>query len=280
MKKTGLFVWLLCVVSMSALAQVSKLEYRPFAEDGKVWEIQFGGIKENLYVHSIDGDTLINGEDWKKVYNSMYMTGLRTPSYYAAVRDVGKKVYAIAKGTNRPRLLYDFGLKEGEIVMCGIEGNTFSCLLDKDEREDSLFGFVYTSFLRVERIDTITDYSRLQYRRFILSFLDSYQEPLLNEHGYEFENVVWIEGIGSAAGPFSPCFLLPPRNRINQHCYVNKECVFSNGSFYENSEPAAIGTALYNKDDNDFIHDLQGRRLSAQPTKGVYIQNGKKVVVK
>jgi hypothetical protein len=28
------------------------------------------------------------------------------------------------------------------------------------------------------------------------------------------------------------------------------------------------------------LYDLQGRRLSAQPTKGVYIQNGKKVVVK
>ena len=28
------------------------------------------------------------------------------------------------------------------------------------------------------------------------------------------------------------------------------------------------------------LYDLQGRRLNAQPTKGVYIQNGKKVVIK
>ena len=28
------------------------------------------------------------------------------------------------------------------------------------------------------------------------------------------------------------------------------------------------------------LYDLQGRRLNAQPTKGIYIRNGKKVVVK
>jgi len=28
------------------------------------------------------------------------------------------------------------------------------------------------------------------------------------------------------------------------------------------------------------IYDLQGRRLSTMPQKGVYIQNGKKIVVK
>ena len=28
------------------------------------------------------------------------------------------------------------------------------------------------------------------------------------------------------------------------------------------------------------LYDLQGRRLTTQPTKGVYIQNGKKVVIK
>jgi hypothetical protein len=31
---------------------------------------------------------------------------------------------------------------------------------------------------------------------------------------------------------------------------------------------------------NNHIYDLQGRRLTQKPTKGVYIQDGKKVVVK
>ena len=31
---------------------------------------------------------------------------------------------------------------------------------------------------------------------------------------------------------------------------------------------------------HSFIYDLQGRRLSGKPAKGLYIQNGKKVAVK
>jgi len=50
-------------------AQIPQLEYRPFAEDGKVWESQVGRIMENVYGKRIDGDTLIGGVAWKKVYN-------------------------------------------------------------------------------------------------------------------------------------------------------------------------------------------------------------------
>ena len=54
---------------MPLAAQNTQLEYRPFAQDGKVWKTQVGGIKENVYGNCINGDTLINGETWKKVYN-------------------------------------------------------------------------------------------------------------------------------------------------------------------------------------------------------------------
>ena len=47
----------------------------------------------------------------------------------------------IAAGSSRPRSLYDFGLKEGDIVRCGVEGNTFACLLEVGEMPDSLLGF-------------------------------------------------------------------------------------------------------------------------------------------
>lgn len=278
MKETILlFAWLFYMVGMSASAQTSELEYRPFSENGKVWETKIGGIKENVYYNYIDGDTLINGKNWKKVYN--YIAFPDGESYYAAIRDVGKKVYAIAKGNTKPRLLYDFGMKVGDMVKCGVEGNAFACLLDVDEKPDSLFGFYYVSYLRVERIDTII-VKGLQHRRFVLTFLDHYKEPLRNENEFEHDNVIWVEGVGSGAGPFAPWLLLPPRNRTIQYCYVNKDCIFSSSGFYDNSEPAAIGTALYNKDEEGFIYNLQGRHLGNQPSKGIYIQNGKKVVIK
>ena len=61
------------------------------------------------------GDTIIEGKVWQKVYTEKY-EGRNKSAYYAAVRDEGKKVYAIAKGSSRPRLLYDFSLKEWDIV--------------------------------------------------------------------------------------------------------------------------------------------------------------------
>lgn len=45
-------------------------------------------------------------------------------------------------------------------------------------------------------------------------------------------------------------------------------------------ELAIRGITTTTKDAPLDIYDLQGRRLSGQPTKGVYIQNGKKVVIK
>ena len=88
------------------------------ARDGKTWEAQVGGIKENLYGYRVDGDTLINGDIWKKVYSYVFYPR-SDDSYYAAIRDVDKRVYIVAKGSNTPRLLYDFDLKVGNTIKCG-----------------------------------------------------------------------------------------------------------------------------------------------------------------
>lgn len=42
----------------------------------------------------------------------------------------------------------------------------------------------------------------------------------------------------------------------------------------------AIATTKQDTSDNDSIYDLTGRRLTAQPRQGIYVRNGKKVVVK
>jgi hypothetical protein len=282
MKTIGLFAWLLCLISMSALSQTTGPEYRPFAEDGKKWEIQVGVIKENKIGYSVNGDSLINGENWKKVYSYRGRLDFDR-TYYAAIRDVGKKVYIIAAGSSRPRLLYDFGLKEGDIVKCGVEGNVFACLLEAGERSDTLLGVPFLSYLKVERIETIT-HKNLQHRRFILSVLDSYQEPLLEmnlsygEDKVNHEYVIWIEGIGSGAGPFLPWMLLPPQNIIFPRCNIDEECIFSGSGFYENSGLNAINSPIFIRDENGFVHDLQGRRQPTLSKKGVYIHNGRKVV--
>lgn len=275
---------LLCAFAISAHAQTGKEEHLPFAQEGKTWETREGMIMENIYGNSIDGDTLINGENWKKVYNYHGFPDFNY-TYYAAIRDVEEKVYAIAKGSNRPRLLYDFGLKEGQTVRCGVEGNAFGCLLDADEKPDTLLGFEFASSLRVERIDTI-ETRGLKFRRFTLTFLDHFKYPLIdkqfkNEQGilYDTGNVIWVEGIGSNVGPFFPWWPLQPQHAFVMRCSVDQTLIFGSSDFYQYSTAIqSVRSRLQN--DNGAIFDLHGRRLFSILAKGVYIQNGKKVIVK
>lgn len=279
MKVKCFLVWILSVtLIISAKAQTSQLEYRLFSEEGKTWETQVGDIMENVYGNQIKGDTIINGESWKKVYNYVGFPEFNY-TYYAAIRDFGKKVYAIAKGSTKQRLLYDFDLKEGDIVNCGVEGNVFGCILDKDEKPDTLLGFPFVSYLRVESIDTIKA-RNLTYRYFTFSLLDSFKEYYRRGEESVLDNVVWIEGVGSGAGPFSPWMPLPPRGSILQGCEINKTCIFGFPDFYEKEKVTAVNSIQPHKGKNISVYDLVGRKLSSKSRKGLYIQDGKKVAVK
>lgn len=272
---------LLITMAITAFAQSEPSVNHPFAEDGKVWSIQVGGIMENSYENRIDGDTLINGKRWLKVHNSICYWSTGIQDYYSAICDEGKKVYAIAKGSSRQRLLYDFNLKVGDMVRCGVEGNAFGCLLEKDEKPDTLLGFPFVSYLRVERIDTIAARGH-KYRRFTLSLLDAFREHYMIGPGELIDNVVWVEGIGSAAGPFSPWMPRP----AEQTLYLvgcedaNRNLLFSHSDFYIGDDTNGINATTLDKNKEQITHDLQGRQLRGKPAKGLYIENGRKRMVK
>ena len=277
MKTEFLFASLLFVACMSAQAQTSEIEYCPFAEEGKFWETSIGGLNQYVYDGYFAGDTIIDGETWHKAYT---IAGVNR-TYYAAVRDEGKKVYAIAKGSNRARLLYDFSLKEGDFVRCGVEGTAFGCLRTKEEPRDTLHGFLLNLALKVDRIDTVTLHDGLKHRRFTLSLWSPGKDILMATP------IVWIEGLGSGAGPFSPWMLQSPLlPNVNEHrafvtLWANDKLspslIAKSDEFYElessttgiNPQPAQkIGT----------LYDIQGCKLPGKPVRGIYIENGKKKV--
>lgn len=274
MKSTLLFIWLSCLSVMPIVAQDTQLGYRPFAQDEKVWETQVGWIMENVYGNCINGDTLINGETWKKVYNYVAFPDFGS-TYYAAIRDEGKKVYAIAKGSTKQRLLYDFSLKKDFIVRCGVEGNAFGCLLEKDEKLDTLLGFPFKSYLRVDKIDTINVEGQ-EFRRFTLTLLDAYQEYYRTGEESFINNVVWVEGFGSGAGPFSPWMPLPPRESIFTSCYVGKTYLFGNYFLYNADISVSVNRISSETNHDNMIINLSGRRLNSTPEKGMYIKDGRK----
>ena len=252
-------------------------DYRPFAQESKVWELQVGIIQENIYGNYIGGDTLINGEIWKKVYNYLAFQCPLNFEYYAAIREVEKKVYAIAKGSNRPRLLYDFSLKEGNMVKCGIEGNAFGCLLDNGEKSDSLLGFPFETYLMVERIDTIIAHG-VKCRRFTLSLMDAYKGYFLNGWKAVMGNVIWIEGVGSGAGPFTPWMPFPPEGCILSSCEVDGKLIYSDSDLFDAEIVNSVESIHTNEQRGSAPFDLTGRHIPAPPSKGVYIEDGRKKV--
>ena len=277
-----MFVGLLFVTCMPVKAQKEELEYQPFTRGGMIFETKVGTIKENLYVSKIDADTVINGETWRKVYNyKIWPLPSKYNTYFAAVRDVGRKVYAIAKGSTRPRLLYDFDLEEDDFIRCGMEGNAFGCLVEQGEARDILLGFPLDSYLMVERIDTVRLHDGLEPRPFILTMCDFFRYPIAGP-------IVWIEGLGSSAGPFSPWMTNPqPYSDETYPNYyteyrLNKDHIAFSYEFIdaETSEtPNAIKTYKPTQE-NDILYDLQGRSLFEKPTHGIYIEDGKKRMVK
>ena len=275
-KAKTIIICMLFSYCIPGLAQTSSVEYRPMAQEGKTWETQIGLIMENCYDSKVEGDTLINGEIWKKVYNFIGRPQELDKTYFAAMRDVGKKVYAIAKGSNRPRLLYDFGLKVGQMVRCGVESTNFGCLLDTDEQPDTLMGFPHIAYLRVERIDTVKAYEQ-EYRYFTLTLLDRIKQWMLMS-----DPVIWVEGIGSGVGPFSPWTPFPTKEYcMYTTCFIDKTNIFRFPWYPDNNQGTDVirSSSLYTNNGN-VIHNLQGRRLSGKPEKGVYIQDGRKRVTK
>ena len=284
MKTIILLAWLLFATCMSVKAQTSEPEYRPFVQEGKVFST-LGPYKEDVTYTEIEGDTLINGETWKKVYNSMPWAGRLKHSYFAAVREVDKKVYAIAKGSNRPRLLYDFnlGFNDGgkSILRCGIEGSNFGCLIDTEagEYSDKLLGFDFHSRLHLYDIDTVRLDDGLEHRRFTFWLADKNFGSMIIA-----DSIVWIEGLGSATGPFSPWMprLLYPEDYgygpvYETSYYINGKLITTSSRFYEPAIPSAISTPKPAKEHDNF-YDLQGRKLSGKPARGIYIENGEKVL--
>ena len=161
-----------------------------------------------------------------------------------------------------------------------VEGSVFYCLLDTDEKPDTLLGFPLVSYLKLERIDTIMVHGQY-HRRFTLTFLDSFHEPIRNEWEAVMDNVVWVEGVGTAAGPFLPWLPLSYKDWVMMNCREgNRNLLFGNRDFNTNVVDA-VSDVRRKVNGNDDSYDLQGCRIQDEPlSKSVYIREGMKYVKK
>ena len=108
-----------------------------------------------------------------------------------------------------------------------------------------------------------------------------------DEIDYSHDVGIWIEGVGDYIhNPFAFEFssLIYDKPKLGKNMWVHS-CM-KDGKYIFNinwtAEISAIEDKMYieNSQQNSTLYDLQGRRLTSQPSKGVFIQGGKKVVIK
>ena len=246
--------------SMSTNAQESDDEYIPFVEEGKVWTCKddwgiYGTPIGYDVFFTMSGDTEINGKTYKKVFLQFpdYF-GDEEQHYYCAVREEGCRVFLVEPEAEEEKLLYDFSRPE-EIIELSYDHETLVRNAGyKDEycRPHQMYYELYTNAAHIN-------------------------------NGYVCYDD-WREGVGSIhSNPFA-CEVSPKgSSRIPSRILV-QECTNSAGEYLWNVtwtiRPNSIQETLKETPAGSTLYDLQGRRLTTQPTKGVYIQNGKLYVVK
>ena len=110
-------------------------------------------------------------------------------------------------------------------------------------------------------------------------------------HVYEPADELWfdrvligVEGIGFYGGLINGVWsetCLRCDHESFKACYEDGECIFTKEDFRKSGETTTVWSiTTATTEDSPDIYDLQGRRLSTTPQKGVYIINGKKKLVK
>lgn len=224
----------------------------PVFEDGKTWNCEwwtFEGMTNPdtdynpvAQTYFVDGDTVINNWNCYKLYGKY---DKEEAEYIASYYDAGGKVYMIKDGETEGLLIYDFSAKEGDVV------NIYDC---EDEKSVDV---------TISNVMTVN----IQGREAKCLYVETNDK-----------STWWIEGIGSVEGfEFNIGKSTPGNTIILGSCYLGDKCLY----LKDHNNPNGIDSITTNTTTADSaIYDLTGRRLNGKPERGIYIQGGKKYVIK
>ena len=97
-------------------------DYRPFVVEGKTWEYGLRTLQPEMMLgfhkcqRKIEGDTLIQGRQYKKLFTQETWKDDKTWSYTGCLREESMTVFFMEAGKKKEILLYDFGLKVGDPI--------------------------------------------------------------------------------------------------------------------------------------------------------------------
>jgi len=243
--------------------EVTETTCSPFCIEGKTWNYMLWyldneGQHEEPYSYVVRGDTVIGDISYKKFYRQKN----GTEQLAFMMREEGSKVLKLHPNAEE-QPFFDFGRDDIGLVHHLVE----------DEMD---------TYWMINAIDTIQVNDRL-FRRYYCYQAESEEPVTTIEDGEYLQKDYWVEGIGSAssgieADGLAVQSILPGIYSYFVSCYENGECIFTADDFAKVAYTSQIETVGHLESNSSY--DLQGRRLKDKPASGVYIQNGKKRVVK
>ena len=250
-----------------------RMDYRAMLKDGRHWKYEYhqfedqdeNASKETVFEQDffLDGDTLIANKLWRK----MYCESNGTRTYAGAWIEENAKVYRIAKGdgAEKAETMFDFDMLPYEFCHQQSGGPVF-----------------YT------HVDTVAVGGTLYLRH---NFAPYYQPKT---------HMTYVEGIGGEGG-LDPFPLPVPNCRCDYSQFIGVfddegNCVFSVEDFSKDKYVSGIenqkweAERMNGKGVSNAVYDLQGRQVGQgnkmteyqgnKLPKGIYIQNGRKFVIK
>ena len=241
-------------LSMNSQAQSI---YRKTLAEGKSWEYTYvhydkgeGGDVIGQSVHKtsylVHGDTVIGN---KTYYCLLRRFDSQPETYYAALREEGSTVFII------------YSSRQDEEVLLAYNAQVFS----SSEVQNSDYTDV---------VDTVFVNGRY-FLRHHYEPTDEWTVPMTAVEGVGFEGNGLVGGMEYAR----PTGFYDYEDFVA--CYEDGERLFSNSDFILPSWQVASVHSVGVQHNHNFhtCFDLQGRRLKGEPKRGIYIKDGKKVLV-
>ena len=261
MKQLFLFIFFIHIYN-SITSKV--LDTRPFIEENKVWTVgrfPAGGTHATtMMTYYFDGDTIVNGTTCKRW---MCDGNLVFPVF-----EQDRKVWFFRSGEIKPELLYDFSVSNGDSMEISLTNKTTAttCYI-MDEGIDNKSGNGLRYFTLYDSIG-------------LSPFSDTgIPEGMSEEQLHELISYRWYEGIGSQYRPDQNVGIGGNYGNydILLNVKVGDEVIYQNPDYSAVfiNNPETSDDAINSKSP---VITIDGRHLKTPPVKGIYIQNGKKIL--
>ena len=250
-----------------------------FLKEGKEWKYEWVNIYIDEATKQVDreaytefsfvvqGDTLVDGVAYKKMQADTTLTKFPFTRWLndQIIREENGKVYGTyypnrlsPSKTDTIELLFDFNMQIGEPWKAGYM---------QPQAKD-------VQVVNIRGIDRKVIY--FDYGKYLVEGIGHICEEFTSDHSSGHGSCGWMphQWIYLSSMYEDSYFDL-------QSCWEDGVCVFSKNEDMEVIRSAATAVKEVQKaSPSGVFYDLQGRRVQGQPKHGVYIQNGRKVMVK